>query len=67
VANEAVVVIDVQNAILDIPGMKRPAETGAPFDTLKAVKGGGQEGPTHMSRSSFDFNDLTPYNPPQHR
>jgi nicotinamidase-related amidase len=36
VANEAVVVIDVQNAILDIPGMKRPAETHAAFDGLVA-------------------------------
>jgi nicotinamidase-related amidase len=34
VASEAVVVIDVQNAILDIPGMKRPAETHAAFDGL---------------------------------
>ena len=33
-ASEAVVVIDVQNAILDIPGMKRPAETHAAFDGL---------------------------------
>jgi nicotinamidase-related amidase len=33
-ANEAVVVIDVQNAILDIPGMKRSAETHAAFDGL---------------------------------
>jgi nicotinamidase-related amidase len=35
-ANEAVVVIDVQNAILHIPGMKRPAETHAAFDELVA-------------------------------
>jgi len=27
-------VIDVQNAILDIPGMKRPAETYAAFEGL---------------------------------
>lgn len=33
-ANEAVVVIDVQNSILEIPGMKRPGETRAAFDGL---------------------------------
>jgi len=33
-ASEAVVLIDVQNAILDIPGMKRPDETRAAFDGL---------------------------------
>ena len=35
-ANQAVVIIDVQNAILDIPGLKRPAETRAAFNGLVA-------------------------------
>lgn len=35
-ADEAVVVIDVQNAILDIPGMKRARETHAALDQLVA-------------------------------
>lgn len=33
-ANNAVVVIDVQNAILDFPGLKRRAETQAAFDSV---------------------------------
>ncbi len=35
-ANKAVVVIDVQNAILEIPNIKRPAETRVAFDRLVA-------------------------------
>jgi nicotinamidase-related amidase len=35
-ANEAVIVIDVQNVILDIPGMKRSIETQAALDGLVA-------------------------------
>lgn len=33
-ASEAVVIIDLQNAILDIPGMARQVETRAAFDVL---------------------------------
>lgn len=35
-ANVAVVVIDVQNAILQVPGLLRPAETDAAFDAVVA-------------------------------
>lgn len=33
-SNEAVIVIDVQNAVLDFPGMKRPIQTRAALDGL---------------------------------